>query len=69
VINPRDLPIHQLTDEQLMAIAAGASPEPHEKPRSCFSLQRRRQCPRFCKIVIRAPSAADSISVAATRLR
>ena len=30
VIDPRDLPIHQLTDEQLMAIAAGALPEREE---------------------------------------
>ena len=32
VIDQRDLPIHQLTDAQLMVIASGASPEPPEKP-------------------------------------
>ena len=30
VIDPRDLPIHQLTDEELLAIAAGALPEREE---------------------------------------
>jgi hypothetical protein len=32
VIDQRDLPIHKLTDEQLMEIAAGALPEPPEEP-------------------------------------
>ena len=32
MLDPRDLPIHQLTDEQLLAIAAGALPEPPEEP-------------------------------------
>ena len=30
MLDPRDLPIHELTDQQLMAIAAGASPEREE---------------------------------------
>ena len=32
VIDPLDLQIHELTDEQLMAIASGALPEPPEEP-------------------------------------